>query len=225
MFLIVAGVIEPEALQEVRREIDALQWRDGRDTAGAVAGAVKRNEQAVLERGPGARLRRRLGEAVAGHPVVRAAARPKRYSRLLISRTNPGGGYGPHTDNPFMGAGASRVRTDVSYTLFLSEPEAYGGGALTIDLAGVVQSLKPAAGDLVLYPSTSIHQVEPVTHGARLAAVGWIESDVRDPARREVLFDVENLRADLRSRLPADAPALLQLDKIAANLARLWAER
>ncbi|MCG8440781.1 MAG: Fe2+-dependent dioxygenase [Caulobacterales bacterium] len=224
MFLIIAGVLDAHALDQVRAQAGELEWADGRATAGARAGRVKRNSQARLDRGAGREVHRVLLAAIEEHPVVRAAARPRRVSRLLLSRTEEGGGYGPHVDNALMGSGASRLRADLSFTLFLSEPDAYGGGELVVDLPGAVQSAKPAAGDLVLYPSSSIHEVRPVSAGARLCCVGWIESAVRDPMRRELLFDMENLRVELRAKLPAAAPELLQLDKIAANLLRLWAD-
>jgi len=224
MLLTIADVLGPKALTEIRATLDRLEWRDGGATAGNRARQTKRNEQANLKTGKGIKLHDSLMATISGHTLVKAAARPKRFSRLLVSKTVTDGGYGFHTDNAIMGTGASRMRSDLSFTLFLSAPEDYEGGELTIDLPGAVQTLKPAAGDLVLYPSTSIHQVAPVTSGMRLACVGWIESMVRDAAQRELLLDLDNLRAELRGKLSAQSAELLTLDKSISNLLRMWAE-
>ena len=181
---------------------------------------MKRNQQADLSSRSGVKLKERLGAAIFGHPVLRAAGQPKRFSRLMVSKTGPGGGYGLHVDNAFMGQGETRLRTDLSFTLFLSDPESYVGGELVVELAGMQQSFKPAAGDLVLYPSTSLHQVAPVTEGERIVCIGWIESSVRDGAGRDILFDLENLRVSLAQRLDAQSAEMLTLAKAIANLQR-----
>jgi len=155
--------------------------------------------------------------------VIKAAAQPRRYSPLLISKTGVGGQYGAHVDNALMGKGAQRLRTDLSFTLFLTPPGEYEGGELVIHAAGMTQELKGEAGYLVLYPSGSIHEVKPVTRGERIACVGWIESLVADAGQREMLFDLENLRTALRQKLPAQSTELLTLDKTIANLLRMWA--
>ncbi|MEZ5998703.1 MAG: Fe2+-dependent dioxygenase [Hyphomonas sp.] len=224
MFLTLSSILSPAQLAEVRTLAEALSWRDGASTAGPTARQVKRNEQAELTGATGATLKQLLLGAIESHPVLKAAAQPRRFSPLLLSRTGPGGGYGRHIDNPFIGAGERRVRTDLSFTLFLSEPATYEGGELAVDTAAGEHLAKPAAGDLVLYPSTTLHEVRPVTSGTRLACVGWIESAVRDPAGREILFDLENLRASLASQLPGQSAELLTLSKTIANLLRLWGE-
>ncbi|MCI4644715.1 MAG: Fe2+-dependent dioxygenase [Hyphomonadaceae bacterium] len=220
MSLLIAEVLDAEELREARELTATLAWRDGAKTAGATARAVKRNLQADLSSRTGAKLRDMLDEAIASHPVLRAAAQPKRFSNLLVSKTEAGGGYGLHVDNAFMGRGEARLRTDLSFTLFLSAPETYSGGELMVELAGMQQSFKPAAGDLVLYPSTSLHQVMPVTEGVRLVCVGWIESAVPDAAARDILFDLENLRASLAMRHEAQSPEMLTLAKAISNLLR-----
>ncbi len=224
MLITLASILTPEQAAEIRTGADGLTWRDGAETAGASARKVKRNEQADLTVGQGPRLKRILQEAVENHPVLRAAAQPRRFSPLLLSRTGPGGGYGRHVDNPFMGRGEARLRSDLSYTLFLSDPATYEGGELAVDAAGGEHLIKPAAGDLVLYQSTTLHEVRTVTSGQRLACVGWIESTVRDTAAREILFDLENLRATLARSLPAQSPELLTLSKTFSNLLRLWGD-
>jgi PKHD-type hydroxylase len=223
MILLVDAIPDPDHRAAIAERIALLEWRDGRETAGAVARAVKRNEQAVLEGPAGRALKDDLSRIIADHPVVRAAAQPRRFSSLLISRTGEGGGYGAHVDNALMGKGAGRVRTDLSFTLFLNPPGDYEGGELAIHTVGMTQEVKGEAGRMVLYPSGAIHEVRPVTRGTRIVCVGWIESMIADPARRELLFDLENLRASLRAQLPAQSAELLTLDKTIANLLRMWA--
>ncbi|MBB4659401.1 Fe2+-dependent dioxygenase [Parvularcula dongshanensis] len=222
MILTVADVLEADALAAFRRDAERLSWRDGRETAGKEARAVKRNEQADLSTPEGRRVRDALLAAVSSHPVVAAAARPRRFARLLLSRTGVGGGYGAHVDNALMGRGEARIRTDLSFTLFLSPPDAYDGGELTVYGTDGTQSFKPGAGDLVLYPSTELHEVAPVTRGVRMVCAGWIESLVPDGAQRAILFDLTNLRASMATSLPQGAGERLVLDKAIANLLRMW---
>ncbi|WP_299329611.1 Fe2+-dependent dioxygenase [Parasphingopyxis sp.] len=222
MILKITAIEEAETIAALQKKIAELSWRDGRETAGSVAKAVKQNMQADLRSSAGRRLHDELLTVVSQNPVVKAAARPRRLSRLLISKMADGGHYGAHVDNAMMGSGETRLRTDISFTLFLTEPADYQGGELVIDAAGATQSIKGAAGELVLYPSTSIHHVEKVTAGERIACVGWIESIVADQAQRELLFDLENLRVSLRQSQLAQSAELLTLDKTIANLMRMW---
>lgn len=228
MILSIAAIDSADTLTDIRAGLAALSWRDGRATAGATARAVKRNEQAVMNDVAGRALRARLAPLVEDNPVLKAAARPRRFSSLMISRTENEGHYGSHVDNALMGmgsaAGGGRMRTDLSFTLFLSDPEDYEGGELVVHAAGLTQTIKGGAGELVLYPSSSIHEVRPVTSGSRIVCVGWIESMIRDAAARELLFDLENLRVSLRGSLDAGSAELLTLDKTIANLLRMWAE-
>ena len=224
MILTLGEVLDASALAKARSALAGLPWKDGTETAGGTASKVKRNEQADLTGKTGTALHGQLMKAIESHPVLRAAARPKKFSRLMISRTGEGGGYGAHIDNALMGQGARRLRSDLSLTLFLSDPADYDGGDLIIDQAGSAQSFKLAAGDMVLYPTTSLHQVTPVTRGHRLVCVGWIESMIRDVSQRELLFDLENLRTELRRSLPRQSAELLTLDKTIANLLRMWSD-
>ncbi len=223
MILVVDAIPEVEHLAAIHERIALLTWRDGRETAGATAREVKRNEQAAMDSTAGRALQAEIDGIVSQHPIVRAAAWPRRVSPLLISRTADGGHYGPHVDNALMGKGDKRLRTDLSFTLFLTPPGDYEGGELVIHTAGLTQEVKAEAGHLVLYPSGAIHEVKPVTRGTRIVCVGWIESLIEDPARREILFDMENLRASLRTQLPSQSAELLTLDKTIANLLRMWA--
>ncbi len=224
MLITISQVLSSDEIAGLREQALGLRWRDGAETAGGAARRVKRNEQADLSSRAGAKIRDLLTERISGHPVLLAAARPKRLSRPLLSRTGEGGGYGLHVDNALMGQGDNTIRSDLSYTLFLSGPEDYEGGELVIEHPGATQALKPPAGDLVLYPSTSLHRVNQVRGGVRLAAVGWIQSRIRDGAQRELLFDLENLRAELARAHAADSAEMLTLSKTLSNLMRMWAE-
>lgn len=223
MILVIDAIPDADHLAAIAERVALLEWRDGRETAGSVARQVKRNEQAAMDSIAGRALQDELSGIIADHPVVKAAAQPRRFAPLLISRTGVGGRYGAHVDNALMGRGARRLRTDLSFTLFLSPPGDYDGGELVIHAAGTTQSVKGEAGTMVLYPSGSIHEVTPVTRGERIVCVGWIESVVADAAQRELLFDLENLRASLRQQLPGQSAELLTLDKTIANLLRMWA--
>ena len=222
MILSISAISDPQVLTDIRERIGALQWRDGRATAGAQAARVKVNEQAIMTDAPGAALRDILQPIIADNTVLKAAARPRRFSSLMVSRTADSGHYGAHIDNALMANGGGKMRSDISFTLFLTDPATYDGGELAIHHAGITQEVRGAAGELVLYPSTSVHEVRPVTRGTRIVCVGWIESLVADGSQRELLFDLENLRASLRQR-GADPQELLVLDKSIANLLRMWA--
>jgi PKHD-type hydroxylase len=223
MILVINALSDSEHLAALRERIALLEWRDGRETAGAVAREVKRNLQAAMDTAAGRRMQDELQPIIADNAVVKAAAQPRRFSPLLISKTGVDGRYGAHVDNALMGRGAQRLRTDLSFTLFLTPPTEYDGGELVIHTAGMTQELKGEAGYLVLYPSASIHEVKPVTRGERVVCVGWIESLIADPSQREMLFDLENLRTALRQQLPSQSAELLTLDKTIANLLRMWA--
>lgn len=223
MILAVHAIPEADRLAAISERIALLEWRDGRETAGSVARKVKRNEQAAMDSTAGRSLADEITRILADHPVIKAAAQPRRFSPLMISRTPEGGQYGNHVDNALMGRGDRRLRTDLSFTLFLTPPADYEGGELVIHAAGMTQEVKGEPGHLVLYPSGSIHEVRPVTRGTRIVCVGWIESLVADAAQREMLFDLENLRAALRPQLPGQSAELLTLDKTIANLLRMWA--
>lgn len=224
MMLVMSAVPDPAAAAALAARAEALEWRDGRATAGPRARAVKHNLQAVMTAAPARALAGEVQAMLAAHPVLQAAARPRRWSNLIISKTQGGGHYGLHVDNAIMNAvSGDAMRTDLSFTLFLSSPEDYDGGELVIHSASSAEDVKGRAGELVLYPSTALHEVRPVTRGQRIVCVGWIESMVADQAARDILFDLENLRAALRVGLPDQAAESLTLDKTIANLLRRWA--
>ena len=220
MLITISNVLDGDQLTLLQGLIPALTWKDGAETAGHVAKQVKHNQQAELSSGVGPKIEKVLHHAVIGNPVLKAAAIPHRFSNFLLSKTETGGGYGLHIDNPFMQAGAHALRTDLSFTLFLSSPQDYAGGELVIEHSGQCHALKPEAGDLILYPSTSLHKVATVTSGVRLACVGWIESRIKHAADRETLFDLSNLNAELQPRFDEQSAEMLMLSKVMANLKR-----
>ncbi|WP_084420798.1 Fe2+-dependent dioxygenase [Henriciella litoralis] len=221
MFFTISDVLGQEDVERVRTKAETLDWVDGKITAGRSAKAVKSNLQADLKSGIGPGLHEFLMNAIANHRMVRSLARPKRFSRLLLSRTEDSGHYGFHVDNALMGSDEKQLRTDLSFTLFLADPDTYEGGELSISTGAGVFEAKPAAGTLILYPSGAIHQVKPVTSGSRLACVGWIESRIQRADRREVLADLEAVRSSL-PRTSTDQR--LALDKTISNLIRMWAQ-
>ncbi|MEM9669946.1 MAG: Fe2+-dependent dioxygenase [Pseudomonadota bacterium] len=220
MFWTLPDVLDANDLEFVTASLDRLDWKDGAATAGRRARSVKQNEQADSDSPLGRTVIDRLMKSIKNHVVVKAAARPHKFSPLLISRTAGGGQYGPHIDNAIMAGGS--MRSDLSFTLFLSDEATYEGGSLCIDMPAGTQTIKLPAGGLVIYPTTMVHWVEPVSKGVRHAAVGWIQSLVPDAHEREILFDLETARADLRAREPEGSAVLLTLDKVYSNLLRKW---
>jgi PKHD-type hydroxylase len=195
---------------------------DGRSTAGWHARKVKHNEQADAGADIVQTWRQRVGDSIRRHPLFQMAARPARMTPVRFSRYRAGMHYGNHVDDPVMG-GERPVRTDLSFTLFLEAPEDYDGGELVTDTTAGEQRYKLPAGAMILYPSSTLHRVEPVTRGRRLAAIGWVQSQVRDPGAREILFDLDTARRQLFEREGKSTEFDL-LSKSLANLQRLWVD-
>jgi len=219
MRFLLEPLLSTEQVSEIRTALlgrDAI-WEDGSLTAGPQARDAKQNWQLDRDSDLFETLRDSIAEAMLDHPLVRAAALPLRLHSLLFSRTEPGQGYGQHVDNPFMSGG----RTDCSFTLFLTDPDSYAGGELTIHHPSHSESFKLPAGYAIVYPSSALHQVEPVTHGCRLVAAGWIQSVIRDPQQRELLFELQTATRSLAARLDRCAELDL-LYKCHANLLRMW---
>lgn len=218
MQLVIADVLSAEDAAEIRAALAHAPFEDGARTAGWNARLVKDNEQA-RDSATLRLLRERVEGAIGKNELFGLAVRPKALTPLVFSRYGGGQAYGSHVDNPLMGG----IRTDVSFTLFLAEPEAYDGGELVIESPSGEDAVKLPAGHMVVYPSTALHRVEPVTRGERVAAVGWAQSHIRDAAQRELLFDLETARRRLFDRL-GKTEDLDLLAKSAANLVRMWAE-
>ncbi len=222
MTLILQQVLAAEDLTRVREELAGVTWGSGKRTAGAAARAVKENLQADGADPRVQALERFVVEALHRHPLFEIAARPARISRLLFSKYEAGMTYGAHTDDALMGAADDKLRTDLAFTIFLAERESYEGGALVVQSALGDQEIALDAGEAILYPAGSIHYVAPVTRGARLAAVGWLQSFVPDAGQRETLFDLSVARTRL-AEAGAARDELLRLDKSISNLLRMWA--
>ncbi len=215
------GLVRPERAAAWRDQLLAADtdWRPGGTTAGWHARAVKNNRQ--LDRGSA--LQRSLAgevvEALLGHPLVQAAALPVRVHGLLFSRTGSGEGYGRHVDNAFM-AGS---RSDLSFTLFLCEPESYRGGALILEFPHGEERFRLPAGHGIVYPSTLLHRVEPVSEGERLVCVGWIQSRIRSGEQRELLFELDTVRRML-FREQGKSEGFDLLSRSYSNLLRMWGD-
>jgi len=220
MLLQIAQVLPPTLLTECLALAQAgAQFADGKETAGWHAKERKNNLQAR----PNAALKAvfaRVEKALLAHELVIAAGRPKAIVRLLLSRYEAGMSYGTHVDDAIM----SGQRTDMSFTLFLNAPDQYEGGSLVIDEPAGERAFKMEPGAMLLYPSTTLHRVEPVTAGKRLVIVGWIRSFVRDAQEREILFDLERIIALQRAKQEQDGAALELMLKTRSNLLRRWAE-
>lgn len=213
--LTIAQVLSAEDVVRIREGLDAARFISGKKTAGSSARKVKENAQADGSDPKVQALGKFVREALTRHPVFSSYARAAKWSGVMFSRYVGGDAYGFHVDDPVMGD----IRTDLSFTVFLAEPEAYEGGALLIDGLDGEREVKLPAGSAVLYPTGALHRVTPVTSGERLAAVGWVQSLIRRADQREVLFDLSRTRASL----PDSEPRLV-LDKAIGNLMRMWAE-
>lgn len=222
MILSIEQFLSGTDIQEAKSVLASASFVDGRETAGWHAALVKQNVQADPQDPAVAALQKRVDTLLRANPLFDLAARPRAIAPLLFSRYAPGMGYGSHADDAVMGR-ARALRSDVSLTLFLSAPGEYEGGELVIESSAGEQAFKPEAGSLVLYPSSSLHRVEPVRAGTRLVAVGWVQSLVRDPAQRELLFTLDSARRALFER-EGKTREFDQISLCLANLMRMWAE-
>jgi PKHD-type hydroxylase len=219
MRIAIADVLPADDLETVRAALAQAKFVDGRETAGFAARTVKLNRQAAASDRSLDTVRKIVADRILGSEVFRLAVRPKALSPLLFSRYDPGMRYGSHVDDALMNG----MRTDVSFTLFLSDPESYDGGELVIETPAGEDAVKLPAGALVAYASTSLHRVAEVTRGERLVAVGWARSLIRDPAQRELLFDLDTARRRMFARDGKGEDYDL-VSKSLANLLRMWAE-
>ncbi|GGE92208.1 PKHD-type hydroxylase [Sphingomonas prati] len=219
MLIMIANVLDADNLRWLRNNLEQTRFVDGRQTAGREARVVKNNEQ--VDRGDPLleEMQELVIDRLLTNALFRMATRPHVVRPPLFSRYEPGMEYGSHVDDAIMGG----MRTDVSVTIFLSEPDEYDGGELVIESAAGEQDVKLSAGSAVLYPTTSLHRVAPVSRGERRAAVTWVRSLVRDAGERELLFDLETARHALFERL-GKTPELDLLAKTQSNLLRRWAE-
>lgn len=226
MILCIADMLPAELLQAVQGFFASSQFVDGQKTAGWHARQVKHNRQISASQ-PGAQdLQQKILAQIAAHSVIATAVLPRRFRPLLFSRYETGMSYGSHVDDAIMARGATgtdEIRSDISFTLFLSPPESYEGGELVIESSSGEQVFKLQAGQAVIYPSTSQHRVCELTSGVRDAAVGWVQSYVRDAGQREMLFELDSVRRAIFKR-DGKSGEFDQLSKVYSNLLRAWAD-
>ena len=222
MLLKIRDVLNEVQLNKIHEVVDRTGFQDGRLTAGSAARQVKENEELAPDAQAQQLLNRILMSSFGENMIFRNAALPNRLADFIFARYHQGMHYGDHIDEPIMGSGA-KFRTDISMTTFLNPPDSYAGGELVIRTTFGETSVKLEAGDAVLYPSASLHHVAEVRSGERLVALTWIQSQVRDPARREILFDLVQSRDALLKEQPG-SELHQRVDRSYANLLRMWAE-
>jgi PKHD-type hydroxylase len=219
MQIVIGNVLSADDIKTVRAALRRARFVDGRATAGFAARVVKNNTQAAGNDRALTAVRDLVTTRILGNDVFRMAVRPKALTPVMFSRYEPGMNYGSHVDDAVM----QGLRTDVSFTLFLGDPASYDGGELVIESASGDDAVKLDPGALVAYPATTLHRVNPVTHGERLAAVGWARSLIRDAAHRELLFDLDTARRQMFAR-DGKSNEFDLVSKSLANLMRMWTE-
>ena len=225
MLLHIPEILTPDQVREARSLLDAAEWVDGRVTAGHQSVRVKDNLQLPEEHPVSRQVGATILAALQRSPMFVAAALPLRIFPPLFNRYEGGRAFGSHVDNAIRQVPGTpyRIRTDLSATLFLSDPSEYDDGALLVEDIYGVHAVKLPAGHLVLYPSTSLHRVSTVTTGSRVASFFWIQSMIRDDGQRTLLFDLDAAIQAVNRQLPDD-PAAVQLTGVYHNLLRQWAE-
>jgi len=223
MLLPIKNVLTRDQLEGARALLKPIEFRDGKASAGLAAARVKQNVEADRNAASISQVDHLVMNALVRHPDYRAGALPLKVATPFYARYVPGMRYGDHVDDPVMGDADGLYRTDIAITIFLSSPDEYDGGELVIQSAFGEQRVKLPAGDGVLYPASSLHHVAEVTRGERLVAVTWVQSMVRDPAKRELLYQLNQAREVLLKKSP-DAPETAQVNTAYVNLVRRWSE-
>lgn len=225
MLLQIPDVLSADEVSQCRVALEKAEWADGRMTAGHLAQRAKNNLQLAANDPLAARIGNLILDRLGGMPVFIAGALPLKVLPPNFNRYEGGGTYDHHVDNAIRTIPGTphRVRTDISATLFFSDPDAYDGGELIIEDTYGSHSIKLPAGHLVLYPGTSLHRVAPVTRGVRFAAFFWVQSLIRDDAQRALLLELDTAIQRLTVAAP-DNPALAQLTGVYHNLLRQWSE-
>lgn len=223
MILCVPNVLGPEELTAIRAELEGANFADGASTAGWSAREVKKNLQVTLGTPGYERLAGLVRDAFLRNGMLQTALLPMSNTMPLFNRYGQGMQYGPHVDAAVMGGIGSAVRSDIAITVFLSDPKSYDGGELVVHMNGLAGQFKLEAGSAIAYPANTLHHVTPVTRGARDAAIIWVQSQVRDPAQRELLWDLENAKRQIFGR-EGKSPLFDSVSKSHANLLRMWAD-
>lgn len=223
MMLQLKQVLNPEQLENVRRTLARAEFVDGKLSAGKAASAVKNNEELKAT----AQLMELLNNEVMGslvkHPVYQAGALPQHVASPFYARYTPGMSYGDHVDDPVMGVADQIYRSDIAITIFLNAADEYDGGELVINSAFGQNKVKLDAGDAIMYPASSLHHVAEVTKGERLVAVTWVQSMVRDPAQRELLYTLYQAKEKLLQTAPNEDISN-QVNTAYVNLMRMWVD-
>lgn len=225
MLLHIREVLLPDEVRRAREILAKAPWEDGRLTAGEQSAKAKNNEQLREDCDETRAVQQLLLRGLERHQIFFSAALPKQISPPLFNRYGgASNSFGNHVDSAvrFLRDGSGRVRTDISCTLFLADPDEYDGGELVIEDTFGVQHVKLPAGDMVLYPGTSVHRVQPVTRGFRVASYFWIQSMVRSDEQRRLLFDMDNHLRHLRSQYGETDPGVIGLTSTYHNLLRMW---
>jgi PKHD-type hydroxylase len=220
-FIHIPSLLKPEELGEIDQKLAGAEFVDGKASATLGAQSVKNNLQMDAESAELAYIRSILVQALKTSPLFGVTALPKTIHPFLVSKYTPGNSYGWHVDSPLMGE--PPLRTDLAMTVFLSNPDDYQGGELLIQTDAGTSMFKPTKGDAVLYSCQYLHCVNQVTDGTRFAAVTWIQSNVKNPEQRQILFHLNQIHAVLHKREPA-APETMLLLQTHANLFRMWSE-
>lgn len=223
MIVTIENLLSEDRIREFRQTLEASEFQDGKKTAGFRARRVKNNEQASWQDTGVASVQDGVLDAIKSNSRLVRACHPKRISRPLISRSSKGMGYGYHVDDAQIGAVGSKNRSDVSMTVFFSDPSEYEGGELEIITPYGAAAFKLPAGHAITYPSKFLHQVRTVTSGQRLVAACWIESHIRHEQDREILMELDQVNQKLHALAP-DAPETDLAFKVYANLSRRWVE-
>jgi PKHD-type hydroxylase len=223
LLLQIPGVLSQSEVEGLRAELGRTRFEDGASLTAFASPEVKRNLQLPHQSEAARKCSAVVLEALRRNPIFYSAALPLRVQGPIFNRYDPGMTYGEHVDNSIMGAPLTTIRADVAATLFLSAPEDYDGGELTVRDSFGVHTVKLPAGSLIVYPGGSTHEVAPIARGSRLVAVLWVQSLVRDETQRRALFEMDLNLGALRKRVP-DAPELKALMGLYHNLLRMWAE-
>ncbi len=228
MLVAVPAVLSADQLAEIRRLVNGGKWEDGRATAGQQSELAKRNLQLPAASEAARAAAELILSALSGSGLFMSAALPHRVFPPLFNRydASHGHGFDNHVDNAirYLPDGSGRLRTDLSATLFLSDPDDYDGGELIVEDMYGAHSVKLPAGDLVLYPSTSLHRVEPITRGSRIASFFWVQSMVRDDGQRSLLLGMDAAIRTLAGKVGDEDPAVVSLTGTYHNLLRRWAD-
>ncbi|HEY9235505.1 MAG TPA: Fe2+-dependent dioxygenase [Phenylobacterium sp.] len=226
MMLHIPQLLTKDEVRELRALIDAAEWIDGNATSGTQSALAKRNQQLPEGSAAASAAGEAILDALSRNPLFVTAALPQTVFPPLFNRYAGGEMFGMHVDNSVRQSrdGSVRIRSDLSATVFLTEPDDYDGGELLVEDTYGVHEVKLPAGDMILYPAHSLHEVTPVTRGARVSSFFWIQSMVREDARRALLFQMDIAIQQLAGKVGAGAPELVSLTGAYHNLLRMWAE-